>query len=141
MKSTVVGFDWIASSGSLKLLEINTDVSMGGYSRPEYNFDFDALAQYCSDESLTEVKLHHSDTAYYATDFKSNFLKSVSDEVFSKLSSSLATHDISASIYLDSNSYAAGLDEIDSGTTLDLRVCATSSNCGSRFKKLERIVR
>lgn len=124
MKSTVVGFDWIASSGSLKLLEINTNVSMTGYSRPEYNFDFDALAQYCSDESLTEVKLHHSNTEYYTTDFKSNTIKSVSDEVFSKLSSSLATHDISASIFLDSNSYPAGLDEIDSGTTLDLRVCA-----------------
>lgn len=124
MKSTVVGFDWIASDGSLKLLEINTDVSMGGHSRPEYNFDFDALAQYCSDESLTEVKLHHSANAYYAIDWKSNSMKSVSDKVFSKLSSSLATHDISASIYLDSNSYLAGLDEIDSGTTLDLRVCA-----------------
>ena len=87
MKSTVVGFDWIASSGSLKLLEINTDVSMGGYSRPEYNFDFDALAQYCSDESLTEVKLHHSNTAYYATDFKFNTMKSVSDEDITTLSS------------------------------------------------------
>ncbi len=124
MKSTVVGFDWIASDGSLKLLEINTDVSMGGYSRPEYNFDFDALAQYCSDESLTEVKLHHRNSTYYAIDWKSNAIKSVSDEVFSKLSSSLATHDISASIYLDSNAYLSGLDEIDSGTTLDLRVCA-----------------
>ena len=124
MKSTVVGFDWIASDGSLKLLEINTNVSMGGYSRPEYNFDFDALAQYCSDESLTEVKLHHRASAYYAIDWKSNTIKAVSDEVFSKLSSSLATHDISASIYLDSNSYLDGLDEIGSGTTLDLRVCA-----------------
>ena len=124
MKSTVVGFDWIASDGSLKLLEINTDVSMGGHSRPEYNFDFDALAQYCSDQSLTEVKLHHRANAYYATDWKSNTFKAVSDETFSKLSSSLATHDISASIYLDSNAYLSGLDEIDSGTTLDLRVCA-----------------
>jgi hypothetical protein len=124
MKSTVVGFDWIASDGSLKLLEINTDVSMGGHSRPEYNFDFDALAQYCSDQSLTEVKLHHSTNAYYATDWKSNTLKAVSDETYAKLSSSLATHDISASIYLDSNAYLSGLDEIDSGTTLDLRVCA-----------------
>ena len=124
MKSTVVGFDWIASDGSLKLLEINTDVSMTGYSRPEYNFDFDALAQYCSDQSLTEVKLHHSNNAYYGMDWKSNTIKAVSDEVFSKLSSSLATHDISASIYLDSNAYLSGVDEIDSGTTLDLRVCA-----------------
>jgi len=124
LKSTVVSFDWIASSGSLKLLEINTDVSMGGYSRPEYNFDFDQLALYCATQSFNEVRLHHSTNAYYATDFKSNTIKSVSDEVFSKLSSSLATHDISASIFLDSNSYAAGLDEIDSGTTLDLRVCA-----------------
>ncbi len=123
MKSTVVGFDWIASDGSLKLLEINTDVSMTGYSRPEYNFDFDALAQYCSDQSLTEVKLHHSNNAYYGMDWKSNTIKAVSDEVFSKLSSSLATHDISASIYLDSNAYLSGVDEIDSGTTLDLRVC------------------
>ena len=124
MKSTVVSFDWIASDGSLKLIEINTDVSMGGSSRPEYNFDFDALAQYCSDQSLTEVKLHHSNNAYYGMDWKSNTIKAVSDEVFSKLSSSLATHDISASIYLDSNAYLSGVDEIDSGTTLDLRVCA-----------------
>jgi len=122
MKSTVVSFDWIASSGSLKLIEINTDVSMGGYSRPEYNFDFDALAQYCSDQSLTEVKVHHSDYAYYAIDWIGNTLTSVSPEVFAKLSSSLATHDISSSIYIDQNQYVEGLDEIDSSTTLDLRV-------------------
>ena len=56
---------------------------MTGYSRPEYNFDFDALAQYCSDQSLTEVKLHHSNNAYYGMDWKSNTIKAVSDEVFS----------------------------------------------------------
>ncbi len=122
MKSTVVSFDWAASSGSLKLTEINTDVSMGGYSRPEYNFDFDALAQYCSDQSLTEVKVHHSIHAYYTSDWIGNTLTSVSPEVFAKLSSSLATHDISSSIYIDQNQYVEGLDEIDSSTTLDLRV-------------------
>ena len=125
MKSTVVSFDWIASSGSLKLTEINTDVSLGGYSRPEYGVDFDALAQYCSDQSITEVKLHHVDHSYYTIDWMANSLTSTSPEVFSKLSSSLATHDISASIYLDENNYEDGLDEIDeflSGSILDLRI-------------------
>ena len=136
MKSIVVSFDWIASSGSLKLTEINTDVSLGGYSRPEQLTDFDALAQYCATQSFSEVKLHHTVQAYYATDWLGNTLTSVSPEVFSKLSSSLATHDISSSIYLDSS--VSSLDEIDSGTTLDLRVC-TSANSKLDYHAINKV--
>ena len=136
MKSIVVSFDWIASSGSLKLTEINTDVSLGGYSRPEQLTEFDALAQYCATQSFSEVKLHHTVQAYYATDWLGNTLTSVSPEVFSKLSSSLATHDISSSIYLDSS--VSSLDEIDSGTTLDLRVC-TSANSKLDYHAINKV--
>ena len=73
---------------------MNTQVSLGGYIKPEYDFDFNQLALYCATQSFSEVKLHHTVQAYYATDWLGNTLTSVSPEVFSKLSSSLATHDI-----------------------------------------------
>ena len=51
---------------------MNTQVSLGGYIKPEYDFDFNQLALYCATQSFSEVKLHESIGSYQGTDFKGN---------------------------------------------------------------------
>ena len=129
MKSILCSFNWIASSGSLKLLEMNTQVSLGGYIKPEYDFDFNQLALYCATQSFSEVKLHESIGSYQGTDFKGNQIPSVSPEVYAKFSGSLAAHNISSSLYIDPQSYHNdGLTEVDTTTVLDLRVASTPNS-------------
>ena len=127
MKSIVCSFDWIPSSGSLKLLEINTNIFLGGWHKPEDYSDFSALTTWCNSKSIEEVKVHHNQYSWYANDYLGNPIKGVSDEVQTKLSASLATQNISCSLYIDANDYPDGLTEIDSSTVLDLRV-GTSTN-------------
>ena len=127
MKSIVCSFDWIPSSGSLKLLEMNTNTLLGGWHKPEDYLDFSALTTWCDSKSIEEVKIHHNQYSWYDEDYSGKAVKGVSDEVQTKLSASLATQNISCSMYVDANDYPDGLTEIDSSTVLDLRV-GTSVN-------------
>jgi hypothetical protein len=127
LKSIVCSFDWIPSSGSLKLLEMNTNVLLGGWHKPEDYLDFSALTTWCNSKSIEEVKIHANQYSWYDEDYLDNIIKGFSDEVQTKLSASLATQNISCSYYIDANSYPDDLTEIDSSTVLDLRL-GTSAN-------------
>lgn len=127
MKGIICSFDWIPSSGSLKLLEINTNVLLGGMHQIENFLSFDGLATYCNSNEISEVKLHHNYGSWQGYDFDGNPIESISQEVQSKVSSSLAIHNISSSLYLDVKDYPLGMTEVGTDDILDLRV-GTSGN-------------
>ena len=127
MKGIICSFDWIPSSGSLKLLEINTNVLLGGMHQIENFLSFDGLATYCTSNEISEVKLHHNYGSWQGYDFDGNPIESISQEVQSKVSSSLAIHNIPSSLYLDVQDYPLGMTEVGTDDILDLRV-GTSGN-------------
>ena len=120
MKAIIVGIDYVPSSGEVKLLEINTDTLLGGYSQLHLAIDFDKLAEYCNRHSIRKVMHHQSSHEYVVHDWKGNPVYMFDENMESRLRKALDIYDIELSMFIDTK-WPDHLTDLSSEGVLDLR--------------------
>jgi len=125
MKGILIGIDYVPSSGKIKLLEINTNILLGGYGQLHLAIDFTGIAKYCARNKLTKVIVHQSKHEHVTYDWKGNPIYMFDEKMQFKLKEALLKYKIALEIFVDTK-WPDHLTDLSSEGVLDLRQAYSS---------------